>query len=229
MADEFRFAPSLFAFLEALEANNERAWFNDNKHRYESEVRAPALAFVEAMATPLARIAPQFRASARRSGGSLMRVYRDTRFARDKTPYKTNVGIQFRHNQGSDVHAPGFYVHLDPRECFLGVGIWHPAPPALARIREFIADNPTAWRRARDARDFAARFHLAGDSLRRAPRGYPADHPLLEDLKRKDFIAIEELTREQVLAPDFLARTAGSFRTARPFMRYLCASLDVPY
>src|SRR5665811_1482075 len=101
---------------------------------YEREVLEPALAFVHAFGPKLRKISPFFVASDDRVGGSLMRVYRDTRFAKDKTPYKTNVGIQFRHEQGRDVHAPGFYLHISPEECFFAVGCWHPDPDALGRI-----------------------------------------------------------------------------------------------
>ncbi|MEM7282905.1 MAG: TIGR02453 family protein, partial [Pseudomonadota bacterium] len=130
------FKPNLVRFLKQLEKNNDRAWFQENKHRYESDVLAPALEFIDAMATPLHKISPHFNAIPKRMGGSLMRVYRDTRFSKDKTPYKTNVGIQFRHQLGKDVHAPGYYFHIDPKSVFIGVGIWHPENKTLAKIRD---------------------------------------------------------------------------------------------
>ena len=112
------FQPTLLAFLRDLKANNNRDWFNAHKPDYEQLVREPALGFISAMGPPLAKFAPMFVAVPRKSGGSLMRVYRDTRFSRDKTPYKTNVGIQFRHEYGKDVHAPGYYFHIDPDQVF---------------------------------------------------------------------------------------------------------------
>ena len=136
------FSKSTFKFLDQLAANNKRVWFEENKPRYEALVREPALEFIEAMAPALHTFAPHFRADSRKMGGSLMRVYRDARFSRDKTPYKTNIGIQFRHELGKDVHAPGFYVHIASTECFLAVGCWHPEPDALGRIRDFIAQKP---------------------------------------------------------------------------------------
>ena len=120
------FQPTIFQFLEELADNNNRPWFQENKRRYEREVLEPCLAFIRAFGPRLKKISRFFVASDRRIGGSLMRVYRDTRFAKDKTPYKTNVGIQFRHEFGRDVHAPGFYVHIAPDECFLAVGVWRP-------------------------------------------------------------------------------------------------------
>ncbi|HEY5789693.1 MAG TPA: DUF2461 domain-containing protein [Gammaproteobacteria bacterium] len=223
------FRPALFTFLRQLARHNERAWFEQHKARYESEVRGPALAFIEAMGPRLAGFAPQFRALPRKSGGSLMRVYRDTRFSRDRTPYKTNVGIHFRHALGRDVHAPGYYLHLEPGRCFVAAGIWRPAPPALRRIRDFLADNPGGWRAALAAAPFAGQFVLDGESLTRAPRGYPADHPLLDELKRKDFIAVRDLPDRAAQQADFVDRVAADFAAATPLMRYLCAALEVPF
>src|SRR5918996_1661223 len=142
------FGPELFRFLRDLEANNDRTWFNANKDRYEREVRDPALDFVEDFAPRLAEISQHFVADPRPSGGSLFRIHRDTRFSKDKSPYKTHVGIHFRHELAKHAHTPGFYLHLQPGSVFVGVGIWHPDPPALLRIREAIAGDPSAWRRA---------------------------------------------------------------------------------
>lgn len=223
------FSKATFKFLDELATNNNRAWFDENRPRYEALVREPAEAFIEAMAAPLQRFAPHFRADLRRSGGSLMRVYRDTRFARDKTPYKTNIGIQFRHELGKDVHAPGFYLHVANDECFLGVGCWHPEPDALGRIREHVAHQPEAWFAVRDERSFAAHWALAGDSLSRVPRGYAADHPAAEDLKRKDFIGLADLSPGDVVSPKLVQLASQRFAAAAPFMSFLCSALGVPY
>ena len=113
-----RLEPSVVRFLEDLRDNNNRPWFRANKDRYECEVLEPCLSFIRAFSPRLRKISPFFVASDERVGGSLMRVYRDTRFGKDKTPYKTNVGIQFRHELGGDVHAPGFYIHIGPMSTF---------------------------------------------------------------------------------------------------------------
>ena len=102
-----RFEPRTVRFLEELKANNNREWFKEHKSRYEEEVLDVALRFIISMQEPLAEIAPRFTAVPTRVGGSLMRVYRDTRFSKNKLPYKTNIGIQFRHEQAKDVHSPG--------------------------------------------------------------------------------------------------------------------------
>src|SRR5918996_3657025 len=202
------FGPELFRFLRDLEANNDRMWFNANKERYEREVRDPALDFVEDFAPHLAEISPHFVADPRPSGGSLFRIHRNTRFSKDKSPYKPYTGIQFRHELGKDAHAPGFYLHLESGGVFAGAGIWHPDQPTLVRIREAIARDPEAWRKA----TAGERFRLAGDSLKRAPAGFEPEHPLIEDLKRKDFIGVVTLTENQVCARGFVERFAQTCR-----------------
>lgn len=223
------FPQGTLPFLSELQANNNKAWFNDNKPRYESLVREPALAFIESMATGLTEISPHFRAIPKKVGGSLMRVYRDTRFASDKTPYKTNIGIQFRHELGKDVHAPGFYLHIEPEGCFVGAGIWHPESKTLNQIRTFMDDNPAAWRKALAVPAFARQFNLEGDSLKRPPRGFTADHPLIEDLKRKDFIAIKAIEPESIHSARFGQLVLKDFRSADALMRYLCTAINVNY
>ena len=227
---EFRgFEPAIFQFLEELADNNNRPWFQENRGRYEQEVREPCRAFIRAFGPRLKRISKSFVASDRRAGGSLMRVYRDTRFSKDKTPYKTNVGIQFRHQLGRDIHAPGFYVHIAPDECFLAVGMWRPDRDSLAQVRQAIVDAPDRWRRASSDRRFRACFELVGDSLKRPPRGFPADHPLVEDLKRTDFIGLGELSEQDVLDQSFPDHVATSFTASRPLMRFLCRALKIPF
>ena len=228
MANRF-FSPASFDFLTRLNANNNRDWFDRHKQEYEDAVRNPALDFIAAMADDIEAISPHFLAVPRKVGGSLMRVYRDVRFGRDKRPFKTNIGIQFRHFQGKDVHAPGFYVHLEPKECFLGVGIWHPDAPALGRIRTAIAENSAAWIKVSRDKKFSKTYELAGDSLANAPRGYAKDHPLLADLKRKDFIAIAGFGSRLATSANFKPEVVKSFRSAVPYMQFLCKALELPF
>lgn len=223
------FSKTTFSFLDELAANNNREWFEDNKPRYEALVREPALDFIEAMEPGLKKFAPNFRAEPRKVGGSLMRVFRDTRFSRDKTPYKTNIGIQFRHALGKDIHAPGFYVHIAPDECFFGVGCWHPEADALGKMRDFIAKNPEQWFAARNNKKFTAQWELWGDTLTRPPRGYAADHPAIADLKRKDFVAIASLSAREVADAGLVKLAGKRFAETAPFMKFLCKALDVQY
>lgn len=229
MATRSPLTSELFEFLDELSLNNDREWFKDNKSRYESCVREPALEFIEQLIRPLSRSAPMLRVVAKRSGGSLMRIHRDTRFSKDKTPYKTNVGISLRHDADGDIHAPGVYVHLACDECFVGAGCWRPQRDTLAAIRRSIDETPAAWKKARDQKTFRKSFELAGESLKTSPRDYPKDHPQIEDLRRIDFIGVAKLERKEVLADDSVTRSLQLIREAKPFMRFLCDAIDVPY
>jgi len=226
---EAHFKPSLFKFLNDLAANNTRDWFKANSDRYEEQLRGPALQFIEDFEARLHKISPYFVASAKKSGGSLFRIHRDVRFSRDKSPYKTYTGIQFRHEAGKDAHAPGFYLHLQPKELFVGVGTWRPDTPTVTAIREGIVADPTGWKRAIGGKRFKETLALSGESLKRPPRGFDGDHPLIEDLKRKDFIAVRKLSQKEVCAPTFDRDLAALFRAGAPLMRFLCDSADVPF
>ena len=114
-----------FRFLSDLAKNNNREWFEENKDRFEGDLREPLLGFIEDFSEHLEKLSPHFEANARKVGGSLFRIFRDVRFSKDKSPYKTNAGVHFRHERAKDVHAPGYYLHLDPKESFIGIGIWH--------------------------------------------------------------------------------------------------------
>ena len=223
------FGPGLFSFLTDLRVNNNREWFQANRHRYDEEVLEPALAFIGAFAPRLAKISQHFRADARPSGGSLFRIYRDTRFSNDKSPYKTNLGIHFRHERAKDAHAPGYYLHIGPGEVFAGAGIWHPATEAATAIREAIVADPRRWRQATRTGAFSRRLELGGDSLKRVPPWADPEHPLADDLKRKDFFGSTRLSDNDVVAPGFLDEYARICRAAAPFMQFLCDALAVPY
>lgn len=228
MANRY-FTQASFDFLKQLEKNNNRDWFNRHKQEYEDTVRGPALDFIADIGDELAAVSPHFLAVPKKVGGSLMRVYRDVRFGKDKRPFKTNIGIQFRHRLGKDVHAPGFYLHLEPGQCFVGVGIWHPDAATLARIRSAIDEDSAAWLKASREQKFSKTFELVGESLSRPPRGYAKDHPLIDDLKRKDFIAITPLGDKRVITANLKTDTLRSFQTAVPLMRFLCRSLALQF
>jgi uncharacterized protein (TIGR02453 family) len=216
-------------FLETLKANNNREWFKENKSRYENDVLDVALRFIISMQEPLAEFAPRFTAVPTRVGGSLMRVYRDTRFSKNKLPYKTNIGIQFRHEQAKDVHSPGYYVHIEPDELFLGVGMWRPDPDPLRGIRERIAAKPAEWQGAMDSQPFRRNFSLGGESLSRPPRGFDKELECIEDIKRKSFIAVREFKVEDCLKSQFQRTVESSFKSAEPFMRFLCKAVGVRF
>ena len=214
----------VFAFLAELRRHNNREWFNENKDRYLAEVRDPMLALIASLAPGLSRISRHISVDPRPSGGSLMRIYRDTRFSRDKTPYKTNVGIHFGLEAPRDFDAPGYYLHLEPGSVFMGAGIWHPGADALRTIREAIVRDPRGWKQAR-------RVGLSHDenTLKRPPRGFDADHPLIEDIKRLSFTTGAEFSERQARAPDFPARFVTACHRATPLMRFLARATGVAF
>ena len=228
MTDRY-FTKQTFTFLSSLAENNEREWFEAHQQEYEDHVRTPALDFISDMSDEMPAISRHFLAQPKKVGGSLLRIYRDTRFSKDKTPYKTNIGIQFRHEIGKDIHAPGYYLHIEPGGCFVAAGLWHPDADALFKIRQAILENGDAWMAARDDRAFNKNFSLEGDALANAPRGFARDHPLVEDLKRKDFICMANLTRTMVTSASLRPQVVGLFRQAAPLMGFLCKALELRF
>jgi len=221
--------PELFSFLRELRENNDRDWFNDNKKRYEQQLKEPLLDLIADFAPLLAQISPHFRAVPKANGGSLFRIYRDVRFSKNKNPYKTHAGIHFRHEQAKDVHAPGYYLHIEPDNVFMGLGIWHPDNKVLTKIRSAMVSDPDAWIDARDADGFKNVFELKGDSLKRPPKGFDADHPLIVDLKRKDFMGVAQFGETAALRDDFLPHLAQIWGGGDPLMHFLADALDVPF
>jgi len=217
------FTPELFKFLRQLKRHNDRDWFAENKERYQQVVVDPALLFIGAFATPLAKFSPHFVADPRPMRGSLFRIYRDTRFSNDKRPFKTHVGIRFFHDSSKDVHAPLFYLHLEPEGCFAAAGLWHPENRALTKVRAAIVAQPKAWEK------IARSLELEGDSLARPPRGYDPQHPFLADLKRKDFISSFELTEEQICGPKFMQEFAAACRTMLPLVEFTTKALGLKF
>ena len=228
MPDHY-FNQDTFGFLAALSANNNRDWFLEDKQVYEGMVRLPALNVISDIASELAMISPHFLALPKKVGGSLMRVNRDIRFGKDKRPYKTNIGIQFRHETGKDVHAPGFYLHIEKNGCFIGVGIWRPDSVTLGKIRSAIIENSESWITASNNNAFRKQFTLEGDVLKNAPRGYAKDHPLISDLKRKDFIAIADISENSITSNTLLPQVVKYFTQATPLIRFLCKSLELRF
>jgi uncharacterized protein (TIGR02453 family) len=223
------FRQALFLFLEELKRHNNRDWFQRNKARYEADVRAPLLRFVADFAPPLARLSKHMVADPRPSGGSLFRIHRDVRFSKDKSPYKTHAAVQFRHRAARDVHAPGFYLHLEPGRVFAGAGIWHPDPATLLLLRKAVASKGGSWRQAVSGKAFRRGLTLEGDFSVRPPRGFPKDHALIEDIRRKDFIAVAGFSDKDALGAGFLGDFTEFCRVACPLMRFLAGAVRLPF
>jgi uncharacterized protein (TIGR02453 family) len=219
-----------FAFFKELAKNNERAWFEANKQRYKDVVVAPLCDFMAVMAPRVAKISKHIVVDPRPNGGSMFRIYRDVRFAKDKSPYKTNAGLHFRHALGRDAHVPGYYMHFAVDEVFIGGGIWMPEPDALAKVRHAIADGATAWKKVLTDKAFAKSFKgIDGESLARPPRGFDPGHPMIADIKRKSFFAMHESTPKAAQSAAFADEVEAAFKAATPLIRFLCDALDAPF
>ena len=212
---DYQFKKELFQFLVELKFNNERPWFQANKARYEEFLKKPMLAFIEAFQKPVARINKAY------TQPRLFRIYRDTRFAKDKTPYKTHVAAQFLHRAASgDLHAPGFYLHLEPGESFLAAGMWSPESDALKRIRGAIMARPKDWAKL-------SKLPFWGESYARPPKGVDPGHRFIADLKRKHFISWVDFKDSQALGPHFIKDVEKACKRMNPLLVFLNQALGL--
>lgn len=223
------FPKDFFAFFNELKKNNNRDWFALNKSRYQESVVNPMGKFIRSMAPQLKAISPFYTADPRAHGGSMFRIYRDTRFSKDKTPYKTHAACHFRHENGRDAHAPGFYVHIETDRISIGGGIWRPPARALGLIRDFIADNPSAWEKLTQSPGTKNLGGVQGDSLVRPPRGFPADARHINDLKRKSFYLMTDVDVKLGLSSDLVTESARIFGVAGVLNHFISDALELPF
>jgi len=224
------FSDASFRFLRGLARHNAREWFLAHKADYDAHVRDPFRRLLADLQAPLAEVSAHYRSDPKPVGGSLFRIQRDTRFASDKTPYKPWQGARLFHERGRQVEAPSFYIHLQPGNCFVGAGLWHPSSETLRRVRHFIVDNPSGWRAATHAPAFRRRYELDEDEmLVRPPRGFPADFAFIDDLRHKNFVALRAIEDDVVAGPRLRQVLAADLAALAPFVDYLCAALDLEF
>ena len=224
------FSDRSFKFLRALARHNERAWFHAHKGDYETHVRAPFQRLLGDLQPALAAVSNHFRADPRAVGGSLFRIQRDTRFAGDKSPYKSWQGARLFHARRRELPAPSFYLHLQPGASFVGAGLWHPETPTQRRVRQFIFDNPAAWKTAAHGKAFARRYRLGdSDMLVRTPHGYPADFEFVDDLRRRNFVAVRDIDDTAMTGSRLRQAVEADLAQLAPFVDYLCAALDLEF
>jgi uncharacterized protein (TIGR02453 family) len=228
------FRPEAIQFLADLTANNERAWFQPRKGEYERLLKEPLEALCVALDERFRARRIPLRADPAKSP---FRIYRDVRFAKDKSPYKTNIGASFPwageatadgggRSPAENVHASGGYFHLSPGEIYIGGGYWHPEKPWLDAFRRRVADEPAELRRLLDAKAFRATFgelSRAGHALQRVPAGFPPDHPEAETLKLKDVVFGRRLSDADAQSAGLPETIADTFAAALPVMRYLAS------
>ena len=224
------FSDASFKFLRGLARHNDKTWFNDHKAQYEDHVRQPFLRLLTDLQPDLAAVSLHFRSEPKTVGGSLFRIYRDARFSNDKSPYKSWQGARLFHERHKQVPAPSFYLHLQPGECFVGAGLWHPEPDTQRRVRQFILDNPGSWKKAAHDAPFRRRFEFEeSEKLVRPPRGFPADFEFIEDLKHRNFVFWRSLDDATMSGPKLRQTVAADLKALGPFVDYLCAALDLEF
>lgn len=217
------FTAETLRFLRALKRNNRREWFNAHRDDYETYVRQPMTAIVDRLAVDLRAFAPELVASPK---VSMYRIYRDTRFSDNKTPYKTHVAAVFPTRGLLKHEGAGVYFHISPEGVWIGGGMYSPQPPQLFAVREHIAGHLRQLRAIVESPGF--RKHLGtleGEKLKRVPRGFPNDHPAAEYLKFRQFLAGADFPPLLATAPAFYKTLLTVFRQVTPLTRFLNAPL----
>ncbi|HTX17081.1 MAG TPA: DUF2461 domain-containing protein [Bacteroidota bacterium] len=214
------FPPEGLDFLKRLKRNNNRPWFDKHKEEYESHVKLPMLSLIAALRPHFERFAPEFDINPKRS---IFRIYRDIRFSKDKTPYKTHVAAHFvLRGKPKGVEGSGFYMQIEPGGIFLGGGLYMPDGDQLKGIRRAIAARPDQFLSILNNPRFKKLFgKLEGETLQRVPKGYEPDHKMAEWLKFKQFFVGVELPESKCLKEKFASDAATIFETATPLVRFL--------
>ncbi len=223
MSTKSYFTPQLFDFLKKLKRNNRRDWFEKHRGEYEEFILRPACEFIREFEPHLNRISPYLRADARPYRGSLFRIYRDTRFSHDKRPYKWHTAMHFSH-PGKDVHSPGFYLHLEPASCFAAAGLWHPDPRTLLKVRTAMTSRADDWRQVRGLINWDD-----ASALNRPPRGFPADHEFIDDLKLRDIGTSVDFTEAQVCSPRFMQTFVAACKKMAPLAEFLSGAVGLKF
>lgn len=225
------FPPAAIQFLADLAENNDRAWFQPRKAEFERLLREPMEAMIAVLAERLEARGVPILADPKRAP---FRIYRDTRFSKDKSPYKTHLGATFPWTEsapgveaggGHDerAHGNGGYFHFEPGEMYVGGGMWQMDRPRLDAFRAAVRDQPARVRAALETPAFVAWFGDAHghDELKRVPPGYPQEHPLSHMFRWKDVVFGRRLSDQEVLSPDLPDRLAEGFGTAMPVFRFM--------
>jgi uncharacterized protein (TIGR02453 family) len=217
------FTAETLRFLRALKRNNRREWFNAHRDDYEAHVRQPMTAIVERLAVDLRAFAPELVASPK---VSMYRIYRDTRFSDNKTPYKTHVAAVFPTRGLLKHEGAGVYFHVSPDEVWIGGGMYAPQAPQLLAVREHIAGHVTQLRAIVESPGFRKHVGtLEGEKLKRVPRGFPKDHVAAEYLKFRQFLAGAGFPPTRATDPTFYKTLLTVFRQVTPLTRFLNAPL----
>jgi uncharacterized protein (TIGR02453 family) len=214
-----RLGPDALKFLRALKRNNRREWFQPRKNDYERLVRAPMVAIVERLAGDMRAIAPEVVVDPKHA---VFRIYRDTRFSSDKTPYKTHVAASFPWRGVARHEGAGLYFHVSPTEVWIGGGLYAPQTAQLQAIREHIASNSRRLTSIVESASFKRLVGaVEGEKLQRVPRGFPSDHKAAYWLRHRQFLAGRDVAPSLVTTARFYPTVLETFRTIVPLIRFL--------
>lgn len=217
------FPEGALKFFRSLERNNRREWFQPRKQIFDEQVRGPMLELIQSINLALARFAPDHVTEPDKS---VYRIYRDTRFSSDKTPYKTHIAGNFW-RRGFEKHASaGFYVSISHQEIEVAGGVYMPGPDQLLAIRRHIAGQYAAFRKLTSNRKLVALMGpLQGESLSRVPKGFPCEHPAAEMLKMKQWLYYTGLDPSIATTPALYEEVLARFRAMNPVVEFLNAAL----
>src|SRR5213594_4237128 len=206
-------------FLRSLKRNNNRDWFQSHKGIYEAHVKKPIEDLVAAIAVEFEQFAPEMVASPK---VSVYRIYRDTRFSKDKSPYKTHAAAVFPRSGLGKHEGAAFYLHISPTELLIGGGLYMPLPEDLNAVRNHIADHPDRFFAILEHDRFRKIFgSLEGERLQRVPQGFTVDHMAADYLKYKQFLAARNFPARVATTPRFYKLVVETFQAMLPFVRFL--------
>jgi uncharacterized protein (TIGR02453 family) len=214
-----RFDAEALTFLRALKRNNRREWFQPRKEDYERVVRAPMIAIVDRLAGDMRAFAPEVVVDPKRA---VFRIYRDTRFSSDKTPYKTHIAASFPWRGVARHEGAGLYFHVSPTEVWIGGGLYAPETAQLHAVREHLASNLRRLTSIVASASFKRTVgEVEGEKLQRVPRGFPADHEAAEWLRFRQFLAGRDVAPGLVTTARFYPAILETFRVIAPLIRFL--------
>jgi uncharacterized protein (TIGR02453 family) len=220
------FTAQALRFLRGLKRNNKREWFEPRRGVYEREVRQPMLALIERITDGMTAYAP---AHVRPASKCLFRIYRDTRFSADKSPYKSHLGAWWARNGLVKTSGAGYYLHLGATEFVIAAGAYMPEKDQLLAIRRHLLEHHAEWKRLIQSRALLRSFSVHDPmALARAPKGFPADHPAIDWIKWRQWGVTAHLPPETALAPNLENIIEKRFRLAAPLVDFLNAPLDRP-
>ncbi|MFL2433738.1 DUF2461 domain-containing protein [bacterium] len=219
------FSSKTLSFLCSLKRHNDREWFKANRERYETDVRQPMITFVERMESDLLDFAPELIANPKKS---IYRIYRDTRFSGDKTPYKTHIAAIFPHRDLPKHESGGLYLHVAHDHVFVGGGLYRPTPQQLYRLREHIASHVDELQEIVTHSNFQKQFgELQGERLKRVPRGFDPQHPAAAYLKHKQLLAGVQRPASFATSPRLYSSVLRLFKRLAPMIHFINQPLVV--